>query len=634
MSFKTQRPYSNDSSNPAERIMANKFTRLFKYKNWNLKAKLLTITILLLLGSVLAVSSLSYYKYTQNFQKQSADNVQQTIVQLSYNIQFYLDELFQLSNEPYYNDTLMAQLEQGKPDTALGQYEKTQSVEKVLNDMIVNPRKDILSVYILSDTIYRGGVYSASVDYNAGYKSYDWYQKALATDSAVFVPTHLEEMISNPKYKVFSIVKRINSLSGSGRVLGVIKVDADYSVIESICGKIKTGEAGALFIADGNDAVIYSSAKGKSLDTVYGEVKAHKSPFITTYNGAKYLVNFTQIPSANWTVVEMNSLNELNRGAAATRNATFLLAFACALLAIIILLIFTQSFLKPLMKIVRLMKEVQNGNLRVEFPGQRSDEIGYLGSSFNSMVSRINGMMEENVKLVTEVYEAKLLQSEAQMSALQSQIRPHFIHNTLNMISLMMQCGRNGEAIDNINKLSDLMRGMTNFDKDIPLEKEISLLDSYLGIQSSRYGGRLEYDIEVDNSLYSYVVPALTFQPIVENSVIHGCEKRKEPTHIRITSQAQDDFLVFLVEDDAGGIGAEKLARLREKLSGAGNGTAQPEPDASGRSGGIGLVNVNRRLKIRFGECYGLEVESAEGRGTRVTIRLPKPAGKGENGNV
>lgn len=610
--------------------MAGKFKRLFKYKNWNLKAKLLTITILLLLCSVLAVSSLSYYKYTQNFQKQSADNVQQTIVQLSYNIQFYLDELFQLSNEPYYNNSLMALLEQGKPGTTLGQYEKTQSIEKILNDMMINPRKDILSVYILSDSIYRGGVYSASVNYNTDYKNYDWYKKALVSDDAVFVPTHLEEMINNPKYQVFSIVKRINSLTVSGKVLGVIKVDADYSVIESICSKIKTGEAGALFIEDENGAVIYSSSQDKSLDAVYGEVKAHNSPFVTINDATKYLVNFTTVPSANWTVVEMNSLNELNSGAIATRNATFLLAFACALLAIVILLIFTQSFLKPLMKIVRLMKEVQNGNLKVEFSGLRSDEIGYLGSSFNSMVSRINGMMDENVKLVTEVYEAKLLQSEAQMSALQSQIRPHFIHNTLNMISLMMQCGKNGEAIDNINKLSDLMRGMANLDKDIPLEKEISLLDSYLGIQSSRYGGRLQYSIDIDRNLYSCIVPSLTFQPIVENSVVHGCEKRKEPTHIRITSGLEGDFLVFLAEDDAGGMSAETLVRLREKLKD----TEQPEPDASGKGGGIGLVNVNRRLKIRFGERYGLEIDSTEGRGTRVYVRLPKPAVKGENGDA
>lgn len=608
--------------------------KLFNYRNWNLKAKLLTITILLILCSVLVVSLLSYNRYTQDFQHQSANNVQQTLVQLSYNIQSYLDELFQLSNEPYYNDALMSLLEQGKPGTELARLEKTRSVEQLLNGMMVNPRKDILSVYILADTIYRGGVYSASVNYNADYTGFAWYGKALATNDAIFVPTHMEELINNPKYKVFSIVKRINSLSDSKKMLAIIKVDADYSHIASVCGKIGTGADGALFIIDENNAVIYSSARSSDFTSLYRDVKGSKSPFVTTLEGKRYLVNSTAIPSANWTIVALNSVNELNEGAIQTRDATYLLALICSLLAIVILFIFTESFLKPLMNIVSLMKKVQGGNLQVEFPGQRHDEIGYLGSSFNSMISQIKSMMDENIKLVTEVYEAKLLQSEAQMSALHSQIRPHFIFNTLNMISLLMQCGKNGLAIDNINKLSDLMRGMTSFDKDIPLEKEIGLLDSYLSIQSSRYDGRLEYEINIDRKLYQYVLPSLTFQPIVENSVIHGCERKKGRTTIRVYSLEQEDFLVFCVEDNAGGMSGEALEKLRAKVYGLGEDFPAPPADPAAKSSGIGLINVNKRIKIRFGSRFGLAIDSTPDVGTFVKIFLPKQAATEESQHV
>lgn len=600
---------------------------IHRYTDWSIKVKLLTITILLIVCSVFVVSLLSYYKYTHDFQQQAAERTQQIIEQLSLNIETYLDDVIRLSVAPCYNDALMQALEKGRQTTEAAQLEKRRLIEGLLDNMMVQPRNDILSVYIIADEIYRGGRYPASNYYNVDCNKYDWYKKALATQDTIFVPAHIEQIISNPRFKVFSIVKRIDSLHSVGKPAGVVKVDADYSGIESICDRVNMGKDGGLFIMDENNTIIFSSIKNSPFNDLLTLAKGSESPYITTKIGRKsYLLNSTIIPSANWTIITINSINELNSSAIQTRNTTFLMAIICSIFAIIILMIFTRSFLRPLMTVIKLMREVKRGNFQVEFPEQRKDEIGYLGSSFNTMVLRINSMMGENTNLVKEVYEAKFLQKEAQINALYSQIRPHFIYNTLNMISLLMQCGRNEKAIDNINKLSRLLRGITHLNKEIPLEKEIGLLDSYLSIQRSRYDGRLEYSIEIDSHLYSYNIPALIFQPIVENSVVHGCEKRKESTFIKIYSAIEDDLLIFSIEDNANGMNEESLEKLRNKVYNLENDMEPENLDLSGKGSGIGLVNVNRRIKIRFGDPYGLVIDSTQGVGTCVKIILPKQA--------
>lgn len=609
--------------------MIKRIIELVKQKRHSIAFRLLSITIFLILSSVVVVSLLSYYSYTKDFQQQSSDSTYQTILQLSYNLESYLNELFQLSKAPYYNSVLMNELTSDHPDTTYGQLQKTWAIEDQLNNMLISSRQDILSAYIISDNIiYRGGTYTESIDPSANYAAYSWYMEALLQDEAIYVPTHLEELITDPRFKVFSIVRRINDIQNAGKLLGVIKIDANYSSIESICDPINMGKNGGIFIVDQNSSIIYSSIKNQNLNQLFKLVKVNYNvhSITTSIKNTNFLMNWTTIPNAKWTIISLNSVSELNKKATETRNATFIMAILCSMFAIIILVIFIESFIRPLQKIVMLMKEAQNGNLNVEFPVERNDEIGYLGSSFNTMILRISSMMEENTKLISDVYESKILQNEAQINALYSQIRPHFIFNTLNMISLLIRTGKNDIAIDNIDKLSDLLRCMTHFNKEITLKEEIQLLDSYLTIQVNRFIGRLEYTIDIDKCLYAYVIPALTFQPIVENTIVHGCEKSREKTKIKIYSLIQDDFLIFCIEDNANGMNEESLKLLREKVYGLDyNDSTTFDNVSPDIRNGIGLVNVNKRIKIKFGNQYGLIIDSVKNEGTCVKVLLPKP---------
>lgn len=605
-----------------------------KYKSPGIYFKLLASSIFLILFSIFLVSFLSYFQYTNDFKDQSAGRVQQIIELVSLNIDTYLDDLFRLSLSPYYNNDVLDALDKRLEDSDLKTLNRTRTIEGFLDQMMIMPRKDILRVYILSEDIYKSERVNTALNTSIKYQEFQWYKDAIATEQPVFVPAHLEQMIKKPKNIVFSVANVVKSTRNTNRILGVIKVDANYSGIQTICNRVNMGRKGGLFIIDENKNIIFSSIDSAPYSDLFKKVVSSNKPYKTyKYNNDNLLVNSTKIIRSNWTIIAVNSLDEINSNATKTRNNAFLMALLCSAFAIFILMVFIKWFLEPLLYIVKDIRLIQNGDFSVIFPDYRNDEIGYLGSALNKMVANINSMMDENTNLVKEVYEAKYLQKEAQINTLFNQIRPHFIYNTLNMVSLLIQCGRDEKAVDNINKLSSILRGMANWDKDITIEQEINLLDAYLGIQKSRYEDRLGYFINIDSAFYQCVIPALILQPIVENAVVHSCEARREKTIIKIWSTEENDKLIFNVQDNGEGINSEALDAIRAKLDTHVENKTDLI-DLKSKTSGIGLVNVNRRIKIKYGKEYGLFIESEISHGTLVKIILPKNTFTGGVNNV
>jgi two-component system sensor histidine kinase YesM len=592
-----------------------------KFRTRSIKFKLLTIIALLILGSVFLESYLSYKQYTKDFERQSSAKVQQIIEQVSINIDTYLDDLFRLTLSPYRNEAIMSTLEEGTPGTELQQLDRRRLVENFLDEMMIYPRKDILRVSIVTDQIYSSVRIPSNVLPAETSQQIAMYKKALLTEDYLFVPAHMQPSATNGNMNVFSIVKPLRSTLDSQQVLGFIKVDANYNGIVDTCGKASMGQVGGLLVLDDKNNIIYTS------NSRYNEMISTGSLIgdITTnakHNG--YMQNHESIPRVGWNVIAVNSVKEMNRQALATRNIAFVIAFCCCLFAIGVLILYIRRFLQPLLAIVHLMKQVERGNLSVRFLRVQHDEIGYLGRSFNTLIANFRDMLDKNTLLVKEVYEAKLLQQEAQINALFSQIRPHFIFNTLNMISLTMQSGQQDKAIDHINKLSSILRSMTAWDKEVPLERELELLRAYLSIQSSRYEGRLDYQIDIDPSLYHCPVPALLLQPIVENAVQYGCEEKKGKTKILIGSQVEEAeaCIAFFVVDNGKGMDAGILASVQAKIEQIVPPMREGSFQASAHAG-IGLSNVNKRIKAKYGADYGLTITSEPNVGTKVIIRLP-----------
>jgi Putative regulator of cell autolysis len=601
-----------------------KLNQTLTYNNWGFKKKLLVIISALIISIVILISLSSYTLYSKNYTQQTINQTQQIIEQVAINIDTYLDELFRLNLSPYYDDEIMGELEK-EYTSEISILEKKRKIENFLASVMILPRSEILRVYILTASdlyAYTRTPYDMA-DYNT-YKDTIWYQSALTTSSPVFVPIHSEKVFGDKPTKIFSIARRIRSKEDNSRVLAVIKVDADYSGIKSICDQVQLREKGSLFLLDENKNVVYQNnqlAKTDILTKLDLKKYKHNGDYTQIISSEKYIINVASLKSTNFKVIAVNSLRELNKESRTIRNMTILLAFVCMLLAVSILFVLIQNFLKPLFQIVRSMKLVQNGDLSVQVETTKNDEIGYLASSFNQMIQRITEILDKNTQLIKEIYEAKYLQKEAQYNILCSQIKPHFLYNTLNTVSLQIKCQDSKGAVLSIEKLSHFLRGIMSADKNITLSAECQIIDAYLGIQKARYGDNLSYEIDVSPDYKDYLIPALTLQPIVENAIIHGCEVKRGKSFIKIYSDSDGRYFFLHITDNGVGIEANQLQYINEELSKVSL-PLEYDAKAASLSESIGLMNVNKRIKLKFGEEYGLRMFSSS-KGTEVVLNLP-----------
>jgi two-component system sensor histidine kinase YesM len=236
------------------------------------------------------------------------------------------------------------------------------------------------------------------------------------------------------------------------------------------------------------------------------------------------------------------------------------------------------------------------------------------------MIQQIHSEVERNNLLTRQIYEARFLEKEAQYAALCNQIRPHFLFNALNTVHVLIKNGRGDEAVKCIDMLATLLRGMVNTNREIRLNAEMKIVESYLILQQKRYSS-LSFSLPDTKNWEGYLLPAFTLQPLVENALVHGCELKRGQTRVEITIRETEEDLRVTVNDNGIGMSEKTLKSLRETL-------AAPTTELSQSDNSVGLVNIARRIKLKYGNEYGLTLSSVLGEGTIVTLRLPKEGDK------
>lgn len=583
----------------------------------NIQRRLLLILSFFIFSSVILVSFFSHLRFVSDYTNQSARDIQQVVEQVALNVDTYIDEVARLCLSPYYNSSVMSYLD-SQPSNAQETLEKRREIEDYLRQVMITPREDIIRVYILSDSVYsssRGG----HIGLNSDYKSEEWYQAAQSTDDYIFLPAHSEDTSPSANL-VISIAKRLCSLQNNQKTIGVIRVDANYNGIKAVCDRISINEGGALFIMDSNWNPVYqnSALPATITNDEIRSVAAFSGYSTKELSGTTFIVNVEIIPSTNWRVIAINAKNQVIKGANTTLVFNMLLAVGIAALGAVVSIIFVRRQLRPLYQTVDLMEKVEDGNLNVRASTNCTDEIATLNSAFNHMLEQIQEMMDQEKQLTKQVYEAKYLQKEAQFDSLHRQIQPHFLFNTLNTINLLIKCGRCKDATQGIEQLATLLRGVINSGREITLEAELKIVDSYLRLQKLRHDN-LTYQISVSGVDLSYTLPALTIQPVIENALIHGCEKTEGDTHILVTLQYCRNMLVITVSDNGAGMSAVTLQQLQSRLN-----NCELEEHTDFQTSGIGLVNIQKRIRFQFGHPYGITLSSTEGGGTTVTLSIPR----------
>ena len=283
-------------------------------------------------------------------------------------------------------------------------------------------------------------------------------------------------------------------------------------------------------------------------------------------------------------------------------------AYACIFTLLLILSYYIPlSITRPIRKLSEVTDQVAKGDLSVRFDARSGVEVSRLSDSLNAMIDKIN-------ELLAQVTKEQIRLRKAEFELLQMQINPHFLYNTLDTIVWLAEAGKQKEVVQMVGSLSEFFRTSLNQGKDIiPIREELQHVRSYLEIQQVRYQDILEYEIHVPEELGKYLIPKITIQPIVENALYHGIKNKRGLGRILVNGRKEEGHFVIEVQDNGIGINEERLKQVRDKIQyrlSAGNDI-------------YGLYNVNERIRLNFGEKFGISIESVYGEGTVVSIFLP-----------
>lgn len=442
----------------------------------------------------------------------------------------------------------------------------------------------------------------------AGYEKTQWYQRALQGEE-VITSSHVQNIVIDEFPWVVTLSRKIPGRAGGTDA--VLFVDLNFSSISRLCEKTNLGTKGYVFIMDDVGNLIYHPRQRLIYSGLWEEEftpdMMSGEDVVFSGDGQKlYTISKSEI--TGWTMVGVIYLDEMMSRTDRLRNLFYLMAIVLVGVALMMSVFLTDMVTKPLRKLRETMKVVENGNFDVEVEEpDTGDEISDLFRSFRSMILKIRELIDQNTAEQRE-------KRKSELNALQAQINPHFLYNTLDSIIWMAEGGNMKDVVLMTSSLAKLLRkSISNKNEMVTLEEEIEYTRSYLTIQKMRYVDKLEYEIDVEPAVMRMEIVKLIIQPLVENAIYHGIKYKEGKGLIRITGGFADDQVILKVSDNGVGMSEEELSHVFD------------ERVTDTRKNGVGVLNVHRRIRLYYGGEYGLSFESGEGKGTCVSIHLPLP---------
>lgn len=452
----------------------------------------------------------------------------------------------------------------------------------------------------------------------------EWYKEAVANKGIfkIIGQPYGRAVMSHVDYKESEIVSAVRAIIDPETqvVQGVVLVDLKLRVIAETARDVTLGKTGYLTVVNSSGDIIYAPRQ-PFMKNIPTELFTETSGITSEKVGNRHLqLIYRTSPFTNWTTVGVFPMEE---SAYSVREITFnvvIFVFVVCMLGMTASFYLATSISRPIAQLMSFMNKAQSGDLTIRYWGNRSDEIGMLGRRFNTMLAQISRLLS-----LTELQERQ--KREAELRSLQAQIKPHFLYNTLDTIHWMARNKGAEDIAEVVQSLSRLFRlGLSKGSDIIPLADELEHIVSYLKIQHVRYSNKLTYSINVDSELEELQVLKLLLQPIVENAIYHGIKERRGPGHIAIEVAEREGDLHLTVRDNGAGMSPERLTLLRHKFDivGMENQSSEPEKPIPNSSGsGYGILNVQARIRLNYGEAYGISIESELGIGTTVNVRHP-----------
>ncbi|GAB2720155.1 sensor histidine kinase [Paenibacillus thermoaerophilus] len=588
------------------------------------------VVIAISLGAVLVFS---YGSASGQLDRQTETYVAQVIENASKQTDMYLQTYERASISMLSNDAVKRFLDMDPADT-YRYFELSQQIRRYAYEPVFILHPQIQLLYVLG---FHGRAVVAD-NQNPGVLSRFDAQRQLERMRRIVPPDGSVAVLNGtlrdePVSGVVTVARQIRGVS-SYDTAGVLGIELKIDELERLWTPVNIGEGSSFLIYDSQGKLVYASnaeLAGRVPEALRERLQGEgASSRVKRVGEREYLWVPRVSDFSGWTLVMALPYDELQRPVSTLRRTTMAVAVAALALALLLAYRFGRSLLKPIRQLRESMKETEKGNWQLIERVEREDEIGHLMRSYNRMVDRLSEMIArvyeaelENRNALLALQATRLERQQAEFQALQLQINPHFLYNTLETINCYAIVEENEHIAEVVEAMAFMLRySIQTKLEEITVANELNHVRNFLIILKHRIGREFELDVTVPPSLLLAKMVRLTLQPIVENAFQHAFPDGLEPHHrIAVHAEMSEDRFTVMVEDNGAGMTPERLERIRERL--ASGRLADSQEDGVYHRGGIGLLNVHRRIQLVFGEGYGLEIDSELGRGTRIQMHMP-----------
>ena len=584
-----------------------KIRELLTHKNKKTRSMQMTISISFTILSVCCMCLLGvmlYQQFTRKAENLTVENSRQLLNQTTINLEDYLRNMRRISDAMYY--TVIK-------NTDIG----SESLEDSMNLLYEANKDKLVSVACYTnDGKLTEASPIATEKPGVDVKSQKWFQDAAGElENFHFSTPHVQNLFDDPSYRYYWVVSlsRTVELTRNGNsMLGVLLVDMNYSSIEQLLEKANTDTSGEyVYLMAPDGEIIYHPKQNLIHMGLYEENNTEAAGYEDTtvkenFHGEKRLVTVKTISYTGWKLISVVPMKSFSMGMTGMRNLVVLLVALTVLAVVILNQMVSARISKPLRRLNDSVKEWEAGNMNPDIYIGGSMEVEHLGKTLRSTVAQIRQLMDD---IVVEQEEKR----KSELDALQSQINPHFLYNTLDSIVWMITGERYDDAVFMITQLASLFRISLSKGKTvIKIEDEVKNARNYMNIQKIRYKNSFEVEFQIEEDILDGCIVKLVLQPLLENAIYYGMEFMDGEGEIHVRGYRKDKDVYLEVEDNGLGMPEEEAAELL-------NGKERPHKHGSG----VGLVNVHSRLKLRFGEAYGLVIHSCPDEGMMVQIHIP-----------
>ncbi len=586
--------------------------KLKKMQYWkrNLRVEIaVSFTMIAVIGMV-TIAIILYYTYTRSIQQRTVDDNIQLVNQVELNLTSYLRNMMRISDASYYNII---------KDTDFSK----ESIDRELTLLYEANKDNVVSIACFEN---RGSLVAATpvntIKEHADVTEQEWFQKAKnKPENLHFSSSHVQNLFvdSNDRYYwVVSLSRGVELTRRGSTFPGVLLVDMDFSGIEHLFTKVNSGDMSYMYLMNQDGEIIYHPQQNLVYSGLVNENNAEVAKYedgthTEEFHGKEQIVVVKTVGYTGWKIVSVIPMEKIRRDRSRV-NAVWVTVVALA----ITMLIAVNQYLS--LKITGPISHLEDSvkQLDIECPEKiyvgGSDEIQHLGKTIRSMVEQMRKLMDAAVKEQEE-------KRKNELDALQSQINPHFLYNSLDSIIWLVESGRYEEAVSAVTALANLFRiSLSQGRTLITIGEEFQHAKNYSSIQQMRFKDKFRVEFELDEGLEKYITIKLVIQPILENAMYYGMEVMDGDGKIKVKGYEKDGDIYIDIIDNGIGMAPEQVDNL---LTG--------KNYVRKRGSGIGLKNVNQRIKLYFGDEYGLLISSEPDVGTKVSIHLPMKLEVDEN---